>query len=823
MIRRGFFLLMLLFSSYVWSQNFRLNGLSSNLGGGCYEVTDSIRLVPGAVWDMTALDLNQPFDINVDFMLGCTDIGADGMTFSLVNRVTAIGRQGGFLGINGVNPAFSVEFDTYRNPQFLDPVFDHMAIMGNGNNDHSTAQNLLGPVSIRPDSGNVEDCAYHDVRVTWDPVLDSFKVYYDCELRLAYQGDIITDYFSGNSSVFWGITAGTGSVINRHRFCLNYLGTVNELRDTTVCIGDTVDLNTGTGFSYAWSPAVAITDLNIPNPRVFPTTTTTYTVIVTDECGGQRFDTVVIRVDDPADLAVDLGRDTILCPGQSLVPRLQPTAPITWQDMSNADTFLIQAAGIYWAEKTNVCGTQRDSILVGTELAPSVNLGLDQNLCDQASTMFDATFASITFPTTYRWQDGSVLPTFTASTSGSYSVAVTNFCGTARDTVEVSLRFTPPAINFGPDQVRCEGDPLTLDITANDAEYRWSDGVTTDSVFTISQDGLYWGERYNVCGAVRDSIEVLFDKPIQFNLGADTALCVGEQLRLDMGTFPRTRYRWNNGAATQDIIITDEAVYTANATNECGTARDTILVLFDSPPPPVDLGVDFEMCMGDTFMLNAFSQDRPSAPNSYLWEPEGETGYLYTVQEAGIYTVTVSNRCGAEMDDITVTTVAPPQVPDFPDTTLCDDEFVRRDVSWPEANYLWEDGSVFPVRDITQGGLYTIEVSNICGAATDSFRVESIDCECTVFMPSAFSPNGDGNNERFFIIQNCLISDVRLEIYNRWGKQVFSANGPDASWDGTFKGQSAPEGVYVWVLSYQGRFRRNTLSKRMNGTVTLIR
>lgn len=964
MIRRGTLLITLLFSWLLWSQNtFQLNRNASALGGDCYQVTDSIQLTAGSAFNQTALDLNQPFDINVNIMLGCTDNGADGMSFTLANNPARVGLQGGFLGIVGINPAFSVEFDTYFNGGFFDEVFDHMAISANGNVNHSSALNLAGPVAILPDSGNIEDCMYHDLRVTWDPVTDSFKVYFDCNLRISYQGDIATNFFNGNTMVFWGLTAGTGAsgnggVVNRHRFCLDYVGEENALRDTVICLGDTVDLNVGTGFSYQWAFAPGISDLNIPDPRVFPSITTQYTVTVFDECGGQRFDTILVTVETPADLAVDLGNDTVICPGQNLIYRLAPTASIMWNNMSTADTLLVQTAGLYWAEKTNVCGsqrdsvsvtqeflpivdlgndtvlcsgqniiyrltpggtnlwndmstadtllvqtaglywaektnvcgsvrdsvlivqatpptvdlgndtilcpgqniiyrlatgpstlwndmstadtllvqtaglywaertntcgTQRDSVIVLPELLPNVNLGPDQSICDQNTVQLDATFNSLIGPTVYLWQDASAQPTFSVSQTGTYFVAVSNFCGTARDTVDVELRFTPPVINFGPDQVRCRGDNLVLNLTTNDAQYLWSDN-STGPTFTISEDGLYWGERFNVCGSVRDSIRVTFDDPLTIDLGPDQTLCVGEQTRLDMGFFPRTTYRWNNGTGTQDLVVTTEATYIGTATNACGSFSDEVNVLFDSPPPPVNLGADFEMCLGDTRDFNVFVADRPSAPNSYLWEPDGDTSYLYSIREAGIFTVTVSNRCGTESDIINVTTIEPPQVTDFPDSTLCEGEFLVRNVSWPGATYRWEDGFSGPERTITEGGLYTVAVENICGAVSDSFFLEQIDCDCTVYMPSAFSPNRDGINETFRIVQSCLLSDVRLEVYNRWGKQVFIGQGADAEWDGQVSGRAAPEGVYVWVLNYNGRFRRNNLSKQLKGTVTLLR
>jgi gliding motility-associated-like protein len=828
MIRRGFFLLTLLFS-ILWGQTFRLNGNASALGGNCYQVTDSISLTRGAAWSQTTVDFNQPFDINIDVMLGCTDRGADGMTFSFVNSLNRLGLQGGFLGIAGVSPSFSIEFDTYYNGGFGDERFDHMAITYNGGVNHTTAFNLRGPVAILPDSGNVEDCQLHDLRVVWDPVTDSMKVYFDCQLRLEFQGDIASTYFGGTTDLYWGLTAGTGQsgtggTVNRHQFCVNYLGVKNPLRDTTICLGDTIQLDAGSGYTFMWGNTTGIDDAIIPNPRVFPTSTTDYTVSIFDECGGVTYDTVTITVEFPADLNVFIGRDTVLCPGQTLTLRANPTAAITWNDMSTEDTLLVSAAGLYWAEKTNVCGSQRDSVIVLPEIIPRVDLGLDQSLCDQNSFELDATFNSLTFPTTYEWQDASTQARYTAQQSGDYYVTVSNFCGSASDTVNIDMRFTPDPFDLGPDQVLCQGEQIRLDISAPDAQYRWSDN-STDSVLTINAEGLYWGERYNLCGARRDSIRVFIDEPISFDLGPDLAFCEGERTRLDMGVFPRTTYSWSNGASTSNLVVRTEAIYIGSATNACGTFSDTVNVLFDVPPMPFDLGPDVELCVGDSLDLNIFAPDRPSAPNSYFWIPTRDTSFMYQIREGGTYIANVTNRCGSVSDDIFVEMIEFPEVPDFPDSTFCSDETVFRDATWSggEASYLWEDGFTGPSRTLTEGGLYTISVGNQCSVAVDSFFLEAIDCECTVFMPSAFSPNGDGVNDYFSFVQHCMLSQMQLDIYNRWGRLVYSGQGPDAQWDGRVDGQMAPEGVYVWVINYQGRYRTSVMARQQKGTLTLLR
>lgn len=91
--------------------------------------------------------------------------------------------------------------------------------------------------------------------------------------------------------------------------------------------------------------------------------------------------------------------------------------------------------------------------------------------------------------------------------------------------------------------------------------------------------------------------------------------------------------------------------------------------------------------------------------------------------------------------------------------------------------------------------------------------------EYRLFIPNAFSPNGDGLND-FFLPSNLGIKEYEFEIFDRWGESIFSTNGTEVAWDGTFKGNKSPQGVYVYLLKVvdiKGK------SHRYNGKVTLIR
>ena len=73
---------------------------------------------------------------------------------------------------------------------------------------------------------------------------------------------------------------------------------------------------------------------------------------------------------------------------------------------------------------------------------------------------------------------------------------------------------------------------------------------------------------------------------------------------------------------------------------------------------------------------------------------------------------------------------------------------------------------------------------------------------CQIFVPNIFSPNEDGVNDIFQPQSNCALSEYELQVFNRWGRQVFLSKNVDQGWDGRAGGELMPPDVYVYLLSY---------------------
>ena len=88
-------------------------------------------------------------------------------------------------------------------------------------------------------------------------------------------------------------------------------------------------------------------------------------------------------------------------------------------------------------------------------------------------------------------------------------------------------------------------------------------------------------------------------------------------------------------------------------------------------------------------------------------------------------------------------------------------------------------------------------------------------------MPTAFTPNGDGKNDLFRVLNAVKAENLELLLFNRWGQLVFKTTNWKQGWDGKINGELQATGVYVWLLRYTDRNSKKRIEQK--GTVTLIR
>jgi gliding motility-associated-like protein len=241
---------------------------------------------------------------------------------------------------------------------------------------------------------------------------------------------------------------------------------------------------------------------------------------------------------------------------------------------------------------------------------------------------------------------------------------------------------------------------------------------------------------------------------------------------------------------------------------------DTVSVIRVYPLPNISFDRNPELCIGTTRTLD------PGAFSSYLWQ-DGSVNRTLTVNNTGNYSVQVidNNGCLGE-DSVHITTVLPlPQ--DFlpPDTAICSYGTLTLKPLKTFAHYNWSTGSNATTITLDKSGQYSLEVQDSKGCVgRDTVLVNSKDCMKGVYVPTAFTPNGDGKNDLFKALVFGPVKDFKLTVYNRWGEIVFECSDPNKGWDGKIKGAELDTGVYVWLC----RYSFEGAEKVEKGTVTLV-
>ncbi len=482
---------------------FHTNSDADKLPNNCFELTPNAFEQKGTFWTLETIDFNQPFDTIVWIMPGEVDEGGEGMVFAFHTGIISMGSYDGHMAYEGLPSILGIEIDTRQNPEHGDPEYDHMALSRNGGINHQSSDNLVGPVPLSPTRENVEDGKFHSLRIQWRPP-NSFSVYWDCNLLLSYSGQIVDEVFGGNSMVRWGMAAGTSaSAQNRQLICLSGQA-LNELADRTICPGGQTQLRTSfPAETYFWSPAEGLDRTDVPDPIAQPDTTTTYYLQATDECGQHFADTLTVFVEG-APIDLNLPRDTTLCDASSyIIDATTPGASYLWSDGSMDSRLEITENGIYTLDIQTASCEAFYSQQVNFGSPPTPSLPPDTLICEANHPALDATVSL----GSYVWDDGSTAPTRPISSSGIYSVTVSNNCGNSIASTRVQLQacdllYIPTAFSPNGDGINDQfllQSPLPLQIEVFQIFDRWGNQVYSRSgSFTLDEtqgwDGTFRGK-----------------------------------------------------------------------------------------------------------------------------------------------------------------------------------------------------------------------------------------------------------------------------------------------------------------------------------------
>lgn len=419
-----------------------------------------------------------------------------------------------------------------------------------------------------------------------------------------------------------------------------------------------------------------------------------------------------------------------------------------------------------------------------------------------ALTNATITFSNLTSvcgsPTIVSYNSGainSVINDFscTAASASIFQVPVPPILSTPITiTATTTLLWTGPGI----------ANPTSGNTTANGLPV----GVST---FTLTATTSYGG---TTCTppSVSTSVDVVY--PI-VNAGPDQTVCKDELVTLS-GSGAQT-YSWDNGVTNGvPFAAVSTTTYTVIGTNSSGcTDTDEVLVTVN-PLPSVNGGENRTVCEGTSLTLAG------SGAASYTWSNgvQNNVGFIPPLG-TNTYVVTGTSAAGCEnTDTIVITVVLAPTAVLGSNSPLSglpglEVEFTNSSSDANTYNFEFGNGASFNTTNVAATpntvyqtpGNYTVILTAGNGICEDTahLTVVVVYNPLLITVPNIFTPNGDGNNDRFFIrLENA--ASLEVTIVNRWGNQMATYSGVNGYWDGKVNGNLADEGVYFFKYTATG-------------------
>ncbi|MCB9034787.1 MAG: gliding motility-associated C-terminal domain-containing protein [Chitinophagales bacterium] len=581
----------------------------------------------------------------------------------------------------------------------------------------------------------------------------------------------------------------------------NQAPTINLGNDYNICSGTSTTLNaTTSSATYIWSTGASTPTISINQAGIY------WVDVTVNACTAR--DSITIGVTS-IPTKPNLGNDTAYCGNFSRVLSTG-NANTTWTTPSGTQTgasITATQAGTYIATIATNCITVEDTIVITQNQAPTINLGNDYNICSGTSTTLNATTSNAT----YVWSTGASTPTISINQAGIYWVDVTVNACTARDSITIGVTSIPTKPNLGNDTAYCGNFSRVL-YTGN-ATTTWSTGATGASI-TVTQGGEYIATIATNCITVKDTIVITQNQAPTINLGNDYNICSGTSTTLN-ATTTNTTYIWSTGASTPTISINQAGIYWVDVTVNACTARDSITIGVTSIPTKPNLGNDTAYC-------GNFSRVLYTGNATTTWTtPSGtQTGASITATQAGTYIATIATNCITVKDTIVITQNQMPTVNLGEDTAFCDTT-ITLSVPSTFQQIIWSTGETSNSININEIGAYfVIATDNNNCVATDTVLFTSNCLECEYFLPNAFTPNKDGHNDNFGVVNQCVeANNFLLQIFDRWGELIFETNDANEKWNGTYKNEIMHVDSYLWILSYT-IYEHKVLKK---GIVNLLR
>lgn len=275
-----------------------------------------------------------------------------------------------------------------------------------------------------------------------------------------------------------------------------------------------------------------------------------------------------------------------------------------------------------------------------------------------------------------------------------------------------------------------------------------TNGATTSVTAPFSGYYVVEAFKFGSCSGIDSVFVNATTAPINFELGPNQTLCSNTSpVVLGNTNYTADSYLWSDGATTptNSIAFPQSGWQSLTITLNGCTFTDSVLIDWTNPPT-ISLGLDRTICPGDELYIGAST----SGIGNVTWS-NGDSGPSTTITQAGTYFATITNNCGTDTDTLIVTA-----------SSNC-------------------------------GGSGGINNNDTTAAFLPGY-----------YIPTAFTPNGDGLNDYFGIKTDLVFDSYRMIVQDRLGNRVFETYNKDDHWNGTYQGTQEPVilGTYVYKIDF---------------------
>ncbi|MDA9774256.1 hypothetical protein N9B82_04800, partial [Saprospiraceae bacterium] len=439
-----------------------------------------------------------------------------------------------------------------------------------------------------------------------------------------------------------------------------------------------------------------------------------------DDYGYYYIDSVAVEfvAIETTDFEVDLGPDLEVCENDFPVTLISslPNAYNVWSNGEVGPTITVNEVGEYFVQSFISCEFAKDSITISLLDTPQFDVA-DEIICsgDPTTISVDESLGS------YVWEDGSSGPEFIVTEEGIYGVTLTYECGEVVDQFDVGV-IEQIDIPEPSDLQFCDSElPIVISdfIIFDDGinEFLWQDGSESPGII-VFDEGLYSVEISNDCFSdfVDFNVEVQSEIPTFVNF-ADTIICAGEEVLIDLGLFGFD-FLWQDDSTLPFFLAPGPGEYYVTVSNLCGSEVFDFEI-DEAVHVSLDLGEDISICPGDSVLI--------SAPDGQdlMWS-NGDVSSEIWIKEEGEIIAFSEGICSQISDTINIfLNGAEPQI-DLPDSlVVCMGDTIELSAS-PESlgvEFTWNTGSTEISIPIFNEGIFIVSGENNCGITSDSVVV----------------------------------------------------------------------------------------------------